>query len=478
MTQKPQGKLVETFGLFTAIILVGSSIIGSGIFKKVAPMSEQLLSPGLVLLCWGLAGLISLIGAFTAAEVSGLLAGSGGQYIYFRKMYGETFAFFYGWACFTAIQSASIASIAYVFSQSLNALIPMPQPGEAMQAFSLFGGIFYPFENLGVKALAIGLIAMLTLVNYRGIRFGGGLSTIVTLTIVTGIAVVILLAFASGQGTIVNIQNPAPDFSLKFGGENSNGALFKAIFAAMLSAFWAYEGWNSLGFIGGEIKNAKRNLPLALFFGMLAIITIYLAVNFAYLYVMPVGEMAALSQGSTNTIAAVAVMQKLLGPAGVLFISVLIVVATFGCTNATIMMAPRIYNAMARDGIFFRQASNIHPRFHTPGPALLYQGFWASMLVLSGSFDQLTDMLIFASFIFYGANAVGVFVLRRKMPDAPRSYRVPGYPVVPALFILFCAVLVVNTMITQPREAGMGLTLILLGTPFYLYWRKKAPKQS
>ncbi|TAE55970.1 MAG: amino acid permease [Bacteroidetes bacterium] len=466
---KPQGSLRPTFGLFTAVILILSSIIGSGVYKKIVPMSETLMSPGLVLACWVLAGVVSMLGALSAAEVSGLLAASGGQYVYFRKMYGQGLAFFFGWSCFAVIQSGSIASISYVFAQSVNGLGELPRLSAEWEAFSL-GGVVFPFQNIGVKALAIALIWALTALNYRGVRQGGLLSTVVTLTIVAGILSVVVASLMSPQSSWENLQTPATGFAERQGG------LFTPMFGAMLGAFFAYEGWNSISFIGGEIKDPRKNVPLALFFGMLAVITVYLIANFAYFYAMPIDDIIAVGK-QPNSIAAVAVMERLQGNGGRIFISVLIVIGTLGCTNTTLLMAARVYQAMARDGLFFPRAAYIHPEYNTPTRALVMQAVWSSLLVLSGSFDQLTDMLIFASFIYYGANTFGVFILRRRMPDAERPYRTPGYPFVPALFVIFCIVLVINTLYNQPREALMGLGLILAGAPFFLYWRKRLPPQ-
>jgi APA family basic amino acid/polyamine antiporter len=466
---KTQGTLVRSLGLFSAFMLVVSSIIGSGVFKKVAPMAAELQSPGLVLLCWGLAGIITLFGALSNAEVASMIADSGGQYVYFQKMYGKMFAFFYGWSCFAVIQSSSIASISYVFAQSFNSLIPLPVLPESIAKLSIGNGTFYPFDNFGVKVMSIGLITLLSSVNYRGLKYGGLVSNVFTAAIVICIFTIVLLGLSIGGGSMENIRTPALHYIDR---SWMDTGLIGAIFAAMLSAFWGYEGWNSLSFIGGEIKDPHRNIPFALIFGVLFIIAVYLTVNFTYLYVLPIEELLR-GHETKNTIAAVAVVQHFLGQGGALFVSILILVATFGCTNTTILMASRIYYAMANNGVFFKAAAYCHPKYNTPSNALLMQGFWASMLILSGSFDQLTDMLIFASFIFYGSTALGVFVLRRKMPDVHRPYKVIGYPVVPAVFVLFCATLVIITLYTRQREALMGLTLILTGLPFYLYWQRK-----
>lgn len=462
---KPQ--LKKSLGLMTVFLLIISSIIGSGVFKKIAPMSQELGSPTLVLACWGLAGLITLLGSLTTAEVAGLIADSGGQYVYFKKMYGKPFAFIYGWASFAVIQCATTASVAYVFAQSVNALIPIDvnlPPGLATLNVL---GIFQPFDNFGVKLLTIALIVVLTAVNYRGVKYGGFVANIFASTVVISIFAIIILGLFFSHGSMTNLQQTIPSDSI------SHKGLFGAMFTGMLSAFWAYEGWNSVGFVGGEMKNPRRDLPLALIFGVLFVITTYLLINFTYLFVNPIGDIVHNYTTNPNSIAAINVMEKIMGPIGGMVVSVLIIVATFNCTNSQILTAPRIYFAMAKDGLFFSSAAKVHEEYKTPHIALVMSGVWASILVLSGSFDQLTDMLVFAAFIFYGAGAFGVFVLRRKMKDVHRPYKVIGYPVVPAIFILFCATLVIVSLIQQPREAGIGLSLILLGVPFYFYWKNK-----
>jgi APA family basic amino acid/polyamine antiporter len=252
----------------------------------------------------------------------------------------------------------------------------------------------------------------------------------------------------------------------------SGFAFVKAIFASMLAAFWAYEGWNTIGFLGGEIHQPNKNIPRALLGGMAIIIITYLLVNFTYLYVLPIDNLVEVFR-SQNEIAGVTVIRHFAGNAGAFILSLLILVTTFGCTNSTIIMPPRIYQAMAHDGLFFKGLVDIHPRFHTPNKALWLQGAWASLLVLSGSFDQLTDMLIFVVFFFYGATALGVFVMRIREPLIQRPYKAWGYPVIPALFIIFCISLVIITCFTNPREAGIGFLLVLMGIPLYFYWNRK-----
>ncbi len=470
-TEVHSSGLLTKLGLYTAILIVISSMIGSGVFKKAAPMAVDLQSGGLLLLCWIIPGIITLIGAATNAEVAGMIAAPGGQYIYFKEMYGKAFAFIYGWSCFSVIQTASIASIAYVFAESVNAVVPLPHLSPVMEQFTLFG-IFNPLASFGVKALTILTIIFLTSANYLGVIFGGFINNVFTSLKVIGILVIIFLGLTISGGSVGNL-NPIGENSAAH--YDSSLGLFGAMFAAMLGAFWAYDGWNNIGYLGGEIKNPKRNIPLALFIGVGVVMTIYLLANFVYLYVMPVNEMIAIAN-KENTIIAVEVMRKFIGNGGAFFISILIMISTFGTTNGTILSSSRIYFAMSRDNLFFKSAGKVHPKFKTPYKSLIMQGIWSSLLVLSGTFDQLTDMLIFASFIFYGAGAFGVFVLRKKMKDAHRPYKAIGYPVLPLIFVLFCITLVAVTIIQNPRDAGIGLALIFSGIPFYIFWNKKIIK--
>lgn len=331
--------------------------------------------------------------------------------------------------------------------------------------------IFKPFENAGVKALTIALILSLTFLNTRGLKNAAALSTGITWLVIAGLlGIVVSGLLFGGGGSLANFQTPAINYVPR---EWSQFSFIKAMFTALLAAFWAYEGWNTVGLSAGRSK-PNRNLPLALFAGMMIIIGAYAIVNFTYLYVLPIDQIVNAHQVQ-NEIAAVAVVRHFAGGFGATLISIIILITTLGCTNATILMPPRVYYAMAKDRLFFPRAAEIHPKYNTPNPALWMQGVWASLLVLSGSFDQLTDMLIFAAFFFYGATAFGVFVLRKRDPDAERPYRVWGYPVVPALFVLFCATLIVVTCFTHPREAGLGVVLMLTGVPLYFWWNRNEP---
>jgi basic amino acid/polyamine antiporter, APA family len=455
-------RLNRTLGLRLAIFLVIGNIIGSGVYKKVAPMAAELHSSGWVLICWVLGGVISLFGALSNAEIASMLADTGGEYAYYKRIYGRFFSYLYGWSNFTAIKTAAIAGIAYVFAQSLNSLVHLP-PLLANWSDTGILGVFYPFAAFQVKLTAIILIVVLTWLNTTGVKTGAGLSTGLMLLVLVGIVLIVLFGLNSSQANI-----PAA-FTLKV--TDAGPVTVSAIFTAMLAAFWAYEGWNSVGFLGGEIKDANRNVPLSITIGLLVVIAVYILVNVTYLALLPVPALTQMQHTGTS-IAAVEAVKVFWGHGGLVFISSLILVTTLGCTHTTILSNARTYYAMAREGVFFKKVNKLNAA-QVPGNALWYQGIWACLLVLSGTFDQLTDMLIFAAFIYYGATTLGVFILRKKMPDAPRPYKVWGYPVVPALFILFCLVLIFNTIVTRPREAAIGLTLILLGIPFYWGFNKR-----
>ena len=460
-----QRNLVRTLGLGYVVIFVVANIIGSGVYKKIAPMAAELHSSVWILAAWIVGGIITLFGALSNAEVAGLLADTGGDFVYFRRIYNRFFAFLYGWSLFTVIQTATISSLAYVFAQSLNSILPIPEVLSSWQHFSI-GGVFMPFQDFGVKLVAISLILILTFLNISGLKSGAGVSKAILLLVCTGLFVIVVFGLGNVSST------PANFLDVK---ELTNGAVtFSSFFTAMLAAFWAYQGWVSVGFIGGEVKNPNSNIPRGIMIGTFIIIAIYLLVNITYLSLLSIPQLEQV-YNSGNQIAAIEAVRSFWGTGGVMFISLLILLTTLGCTNASILTGARPYYAMSRDRLFFSGIGKLN-KSNVPGNSLFLQGIWASVLVLSGTFDQLTDMIIFAVFIFYGATSLGVFVLRRKMPDAHRPYKVWGYPVIPAIFILFCIGLFCNTIVTRPREAAIGSILILSGIPVFLFLQRKYSK--
>jgi APA family basic amino acid/polyamine antiporter len=398
--------------------------------------------------------------------VAGLLADTGGEFVYFKKIYNRFFAFIYGWSMFTVIQTATISSLAYVFAQSLNSIIPIPEIFPSLQDFTI-GGVFFPFQHFGIKLVAILLILILTAINITGVKSVAGVSNAIMWLVGLGLLIIIYFGLKGAN-------NPANTIQWR---ELTNGSVsLSSFYTAMLGAFWAYQGWNSVGFIGGEIKNPNINLPKGMVIGTFVIIASYLAVNLTYLFLLSIPQLELINSSGTQ-IAAIEAVKSFWGNGGVIFISILILLTTLGCTNASVLTGARPYYAMAGENLFFSGVAKLN-RANVPAISLLWQGVWASVLVLSGNFDQLTDMIIFAVFIFYGATSLGVFILRYKMPDAHRPYVGWGYPVVPAIFILFCIGLFFNTIVTRPREAAIGLVLILSGIPVYLYLQRKNSKNN
>jgi APA family basic amino acid/polyamine antiporter len=341
-------------------------------------------------------------------------------------------------------------------------MIHLPDLFPSLENFSV-GGIFFPFVGFNIKVLGIFMILLFTWINSRGINTGVDLSAITLVLIFIGISIIVIFGLSSSRSNLSQV------FNMKSYG--TTPVTLSAVFSAMMAAFWAYQGWAAVGYIGGEVKNAKRNIPLGLITGVFIIIAIYLLVNVAYMSVLSVPQLEAIG-GSPNSIAAVEAVRQFWGSHGVIFISALIAITTLSAMHVTILSACRMYYAMAKEGMFFSSAARLN-NAQVPGVSLWFQGIWASILVLSGTFDQLTDRIIFAVFIYYGATAIGVFVLRRKMPDAYRPYKVWGYPFVPAIVVIFSAALFFNTIITQTKQASIGLVLMLSGVPLYFYFRKK-----
>jgi APA family basic amino acid/polyamine antiporter len=461
--------LIRGLTVTAATMLVVGSMIGSGIFRKPASMAEQLMSPELLIIAWIVAGVFTLIGALTNAEIAGMIDATGGQYKYFRAMFGDFIAFIYGWSILAVIQTGSQASIAVVFSEYLGYFFKYPQFSEEVQKFSFYVplvGNIYPLEDFGTKAVAILCLLFLTGINYIGVVLGGGVQTVITFLKIASILILAALAFGFGNGSMSNIYS---DFATQHSQDVNIIAMFGL---ALAGAFWAYDGWNNVTFVSGEVKDPKRNVPRALFIGALIVMIVYVIINLAYLYVIPVEEIAK------SPLVGATVAEIIFGPIGGAIISIAIVISTFGAVNGSILATARVHFAMARDNMFFKKLGESHPKFMTPGIALVVQGIWSSILTLTGTFDTITDYVIFASWMFYGLGAYGVFVLRRKMPDTPRPYRVIGYPILPAAFVIFSILFVGNTIISDTSNAMMGLILVSLGVPFYIYWKYIGRKRN
>jgi basic amino acid/polyamine antiporter, APA family len=462
-------ELVRGLGVTAAVMIVAGSMIGSGIFRKPATMAGQLMSPELLIIVWIVAGIFTFIGALTNSEIAGMIDATGGQYVYFKKMYGNATAFFYGWSILAVIQTGSQAAIAYVFAEYLGYFFKYPQFSHSVQNFSIFIpviGHIQPFLDFGTKGVAIICILFLTGVNYFGVIFGGVVQTIMTSIKIASIIILAILLFIVGSGSMSNVYT---NFSIP---ANVSHNLIAVFGLALAGAFWAYDGWNNVTFVAGEIKQPQRNVPRALLLGTLIVMGVYVLINVAFLYVLPVGVMAK------SPLVAASAAQVIFGTSGASIISIAVIISTFGALNGSILSTARVQFAMSRDNLFFKSIGKIHPKFATPHISLLVQGIWSCVLVMSGTFDTITDYVIFAAWLFYALGAFGVFVLRKKMPDTPRPYRVWGYPVVPAIFVIFSVLFLLNTIISDSSEAAMGMLLILLGLPIYFYWKYKTKNSS
>jgi len=482
-------ELARELGFIAAVACGVGSIIGSGIFKKPGLMASQLPSAQLLILVWVVAGVLTLFGTLSIAEISSMFQEAGGLYIYFNKSYSDFVGYLYGWSTFAVIQTGSIAALAYVFTDSLGYFFHFPRLPAAWEAVALhvpFIGDITPFRSFGLKVLSIALIVFLTVVNSLGVRFGSALQVLFTALKVLAIAAIVVLALALGHGDIGHFGQSA------LGSNLAHGSVFLMFIVAMAGAFWAYDAWINVTYMAGEIKNPQRNLPRSLATAVLIVIVVYVLANLAYIYVIPVKDMGekyvAAEQAGQSYLVATDVVSSFLGRWGGALIAVAIMISTFGATNGIMMMAARVYYAMAHQRLFFRSMGRVHPRFRTPANALLWQGVWSSVLVLSGTFDQLTDQVIFVSWVTYALGALAVFILRRKMPDHPRPYKVWGYPLTPLLFILFASVYIVFTLYSDISgfvsgrfpliNSVMGLFWVAIGIPGFLYWARKRKRQT
>jgi len=449
--------LKRNLGLTTGILLVAGIVIGSGVFKKIAPMSAALMNKNYILLAWLLAGIISLFGAFTIAGLATLTEESGGIYEYLRLAFGNFFSFLSGWTALLIVGSGGIAAIAFIFAESVNYLVPLPHLFTSWQNISI-GHFVFPFASGGVKMLAVITIILLTWLNILGAKKGGNLNNVLTAVKIIGIILLIVAGLSFTH---------ALPFTNTVNHISSNTNIFSAVMAAMLSAFWAYDGWLLVGNIGGEIKNPKKNVPISLIAGVGISIVLYLLVNDAFMHVLPLSALANIGE---DNIAALEVARVISGNAGAIAIALLIVICTFGALNAVIITYPRLYYRMAQEKFFPKSFSFVHPRFRTPYLGLIYSGFWSCILVISGTFDVLTNMIIFTEFFFSALFGIALIKMKR---NGRITARVILYPLSPIILILFSLALVINTFIVQPVQSVVGLILMLSGIPVYFYYKKR-----
>ncbi len=446
--------LVRGLSAFDGALLTIGSVVGTGIFLTTSDIARVLPSEAWILAVWLASGLLTLAGALTYAELGAMFPRAGGMYVFLKEAYGPLPGFLYGWTAFTVIMSGGIAAIAVGFGEYLGSFLPFFSTGNQLLAVPLGS---WTWSVSGGQLAAALAIVFLTAVNYLGLKEGAWLQNLLTLV---KIASLLLIA---GIGFLVPARAVSPFFAPVPG-----GGLLAAFAVGMIAALWTYDGWYGLTFSAGEMKNPSRGLPLGLIGGTIAVIALYLLINLAYFRALTPEEMAATSRiGETAA-------QSLFGSLGARLLAAAVLVSTFGCLSSTILYSSRTYLPMAEDGLFFRSLAEIHPRHRTPGKSLWWQTAWALVLTLSGTYSQLYTYVVFAAVLFHVATGAAVFVLRAKRPEVSRPYRVWGYPLVPAAFIVASLVLVGSTLFERPVESLLGLLCVALGFPVYLFWRRRA----
>ncbi len=458
--------LVRGLGVLAATAIVIGDVIGTGVFLKARVMTCNVETPGMVMTVWVVAGLLSLAGALTYAELAALLPRAGGEYVFIRQAYGPLPGFLFGWTRFFVASTGAIASLAAGFAIFINVVT-----GGALQAhgvsLTLFGSAL---ALTGQQGVAIAAILVVTIINCTTVAVSGRVAFVLTVF-------KIALLLSIGAGALAFAEGSWTHFALSNEGGACEGVAAAArggvagFGAAMLGAMWAYNGWNEVTYIAEEVKEPRRNLPLALIGGIGVIATLYIFVNVAYSFVLTPTEIASVPASSA---VATEVVTRVLGPRTAAMMAAVLAMSIFGALQIAALVCARIPYAMARDGMFFRALARVSPTTHVPVRALLVQGAWAMLLVLSGSYDTLTDYATFSILIFITLGTASVFIFRRQLPGAERSYRTWGYPVVPAVSVLVTAWLLINTLITTPGRALAGLALMAMGLPFYWYWRRQS----
>ncbi len=448
--------LRRALGPWSAVSIIMGTVIGSGIFLVPSDMIKAVGAPSTVFLVWIFGGVLSLFGALTYAELSAALPRAGGEYAYLTAAYGPFWGFLYAWTQTWVAKSASIAALATAFYSYLADFLPGLQAPLYIVPWPIGPG-GGPLEIRYGQILALCLILFLSAVNYRGVRLGGGLQIGVTALKILLIGGVIAVGLLSRQASVSSLHSST---------RAAPGGI-AGFFVALVAALWAYDGWNNAGMLGSEVENPQRTFPLALIGGVTAVIGVYLLTNAAYFSVLPAGEVASSSRVAAD------MMRRVAGPSGGAAVSVAAMISIFAALNGSILSGSRVPYAMARDGYFFRHIARVHPVFRTPSASILLLGVWSSLLVLSGHYSDLYNMVIFPSWILYGMTAASVIVLRRKNPSLPRPYRTWGYPWVPLGFVGVTILLLYQTLISAPRASGIGLVVIVLGVPFFLYWKRR-----
>ena len=452
MNEKDQHvKLKRQLGLFDSSMMVIGIVIGSGIFMTTGLMADALPSASLILIVWILGGIQMIAGALTFAELGAAMPRAGGQYVYLREAFGHLPAFLFGWVAFSAYVTGTNAAIAVAIAEHLGSFYPSLSTHSNSVNIGNFG------ISVG-QLVALSLLVVLSVVNYLGVILGKWVQNIFTVLKIGSILLFALIGIFISTGNQIN-------FSLNPTGMGF-GSIITGIGIALVAVNWTVGGWEYVTFTAGEIKNPKRNLPLALFIGTLVILVLYLLINITYLKALPMNALAGEIKVGEATAKAL-YGQDIAG----LFI-IVVIISMFGALNGNILVGARVTYAMAKDNLFFPSAAKVHPKNHTPGNAIIIQGVWSSILALSGTFEELITLVVFVNFMMWITAASTIFVLRKKQPDLDRPYKVWGYPYIPAFFILLSTAIMVNTFFTSPTQSFLGIGLTLIGVPAYLFWKK------
>ena len=450
--------LVRGLSLLDSVLLLASGIIGSSIFLTAKDIAGPLPQPILFLGVWVLGGVISLFGCVAFAELGSMFPDSGGQYIYLREAYGDLPAFLYGWMLFSVANGGSIAALAVAAAAYMGHVLPVISQ-ERVVASAL--GI----TVTRAQVVGLVLIFVLTWVNVVGLRWGALLQNVSTWTKFGAMGAFVVLGFAIGKGHWANFSGQGAGLTMGL----SPGQFISALGVGLIAVFWAYDGWVYITWVAGEVKEPRRNVPLAMVLGILVVGVIYVAMNLTYVYAMPLSEIAK------HETVAHAAAAALFSPRAAVWLSATIAISCFSAAATCTLSGARVYLAMAQDGVFFKRMAVIHPKWRTPAFSLIGQGAWAAVLTLSGRYDQLYTYVIYGMVLSYTLTVIALFILRWKRPDIPRPYRCAGYPWLPAIYVLVGTAWTLNTLITRPTEAFWGTAIVLIGVPGYLYWKRGKP---
>jgi APA family basic amino acid/polyamine antiporter len=462
--KKENPKFLRKMNLMDSVFLVIGAVIGSGIFMTTGYIAESVTSPGLIMMVWLVGGFITLCGALSFGELGAMYPKAGGLYIYIREAYGEWAGFLYGWGFFWFIMCGGIAALAIAFAEYLGYFIPSLSNQSYVFQTQILG---HPYSLSAGQIIAVISILALTAVNYFGIKSGVVVQNIFTFLRLASVAGIIILGLAVGKKA--GIMNAGDLFSGEAGFSFNTLKLFGV---ALIAVLWTYDGWYSVNCTAEEIKRPERNIPLGLLLGSLSVAVVYFFMNLVYVMALPIDRMKGVAR-----IGELASTQ-LFGPSITFFISAAIMISIFGCLSATIIYGPRVYYAMAEEGSFFRSMTYIHPRYHVPSKALAGQAIWSAFLCLSGTYQDLYEYVVFALVIFFALTGLAVIILRFKHPEKRRPYRAWGYPVLPLVFVLINLAIFVNTVAAQPLKSLIGMLMIAIGIPAFLYWKKKANRKA